>query len=274
MWWLSLLFGSLIGLSLGLTGGGGAVFAVPLLVYGLNVAPRDAVGISLVSVGVTALAGFVSRWRAGQVEIRPGLLFAAAGMAGAPAGAWLAGQIPEPLLLLLFAGLMVLVAGRLWKQAGRPVPKVTDGCVNDDCDGPACRRDAAGRLILTSRCARLLLVLGILTGVLSGLFGVGGGFIIVPALVLYSGMALARAIGTSLMVITLISTASVVSQLQAGRSIPFDITGLFATGGVAGMFAGQALGRRLSGPVLQKVFAAVILAVAVFVVLKNLAGVS
>ena len=123
---------------------------------------------------------------------------------------------------------------------------------------------------MNSRCAVLLLIVGALTGVLSGVFGVGGGFVIVPALVLFSGMSIHRAVGTSLMVIALVSVSGVASQLWAGRAIAPVVTALFVIGGIAGMFAGQQIGGRLSGPALQKVFVVAILAVAVFVIVRNL----
>lgn len=270
MWWMSLIFGTVVGLSLGLTGGGGAIFAVPLLVYGLNVSAREAVGISLAAVGATSFVGFLHRWKLGQVEIRTGLLFAFAGMLGAPVGTWLASLLPETVLLLSFAVVMVIVAVRLWQQASHPVLPTTSCSTANELDGPACRRDPTGVLILNSRCAVLLLIVGVLTGVLSGLFGVGGGFVIVPALVLFSGMSIHRAVGTSLMVIALVSVSGVSSQLWAGQAISLEITVLFILGGIAGLFAGERIGRRLSGPVLQKVFVVAILAVAAFVVLRNL----
>lgn len=272
MLWLSLIFGAMIGLSLGLTGGGGAIFAVPLLVYGLNVPTTEAVGISLAAVGATSFVGFLHRWRLGEVEIRTGLLFAAAGMLGAPAGTWMAGLLPEAGLLLLFAGLMVIVAVRLWQQASPRVVEIGTCAPPGAQDGPTCRRDASGALILSSRCMVLLLIVGVLTGVLSGLFGVGGGFVIVPALVLFSGMSIHRAVGTSLLVIALVSVSGVASQLWAGRAIAPVVTALFVMGGITGLFAGQQIGRRLSGPALQKFFAVAIFAVAVFVVIQNLSA--
>lgn len=273
MLWLSLIFGAVVGLSLGLTGGGGAILAVPLLVYGLGVPTREAVGISLAAVGATSLVGFLHRWKLGQVEIRTGLLFALAGMFGAPVGTWIAGFLPETVLLLSFAGLMVFVAVRLWQQASQPKIAVS-ACPTplDGQDGPTCQRDASGTLILNSRCAILLLVVGVLTGVMSGVFGVGGGFVIVPALVLFSGMSIHRAVGTSLMVIALVSVSGVASQLWAGRAISPVVTALFVVGGIVGLFAGQQIGRRLSGPVLQKVFVVAILAVASFVIIRNLSA--
>jgi uncharacterized membrane protein YfcA len=267
---LSLIFGAIVGLSLGLTGGGGAIFAVPLLVYGLGVPMREAVSISLAAVGATSLVGFLHRWRLNEVEIRTGLLFALAGMIGAPLGTWLAGYIPETVLLLAFGGLMIFVAVRLWQQASKPPLPITHCAPDGDMGGPTCQRDQGGTLILTSRCAVLLLVVGVLTGVLSGLFGVGGGFVIVPALVLFSGMAIHRAVGTSLLVIALVSVSGVASQYLSGRALPFQLTALFVAGGIAGLFLGQQLGRRLSGPTLQRVFVLAILAVAVFVITRNL----
>ena len=269
MWLLSLIFGSLVGFSLGLTGGGGAIFAVPLLVYGIGLPARAAVGVSLATVGATSAVGFLQRWRIGMVEFPTGLLFAGAGMIGAPLGAWLAEQIPGNVLLVLFAGLMLVVAVAMWRKAGSAssgLPVIHDG---DDA-GPTCRRDPQGVLRLTSRCALLLVAVGLATGVLSGLFGVGGGFVIVPALVFFSGMGMQRAIGTSLLVITLVSISGTTSHLLAGQDLPLETIALFTAGGVAGLFAGAWLARRIAGPTLQRVFAAAIVAVAAFVVVRTL----
>lgn len=266
---LSLIFGAIVGLSLGLTGGGGAIFAVPLLVYGLGMPAQEAVAISLAAVGATSFVGFLHRWKLQEVEIRTGLLFAVAGMVGAPVGAWIGGWMSEAVLLVLFSVLMVIVAIRLWQQAVRAKAQTARRSDVDAQDGPTCRRDAEGRLLLNSRCAMLLLGVGVLTGVLSGVFGVGGGFVIVPALVLFSGMSIHRAVGTSLMVIALVSVSGVASLLWSGRDVAPAVTLLFVAGGIAGLFAGQRIGRRLSGPALQQVFAAAILGVAAFVVVRN-----
>ncbi len=270
---LLLAFGMIVGLSLGLTGGGGSIFAVPLLVYGQAIRPREAIGISLAAVGATALIGCLRRMGRGEVELRTGLLFAAAGALGAPIGSWLGGRIPEAVLLTLFAGLMALVAVRMWTQAARN-PKETravraaPGPPPDK--GPACRRDLRGGLRLTSRCFVVLAISGLAAGVLSGLFGVGGGFVIVPALVLVTGMGIHRAVATSLLVIALVSASGVASSLAVGRPMPLELTALFVLGGVAGMELGIALGRSLGGPGLQKLFAVAMVAVAIFIVGKSL----
>ncbi|MFO0247855.1 MAG: sulfite exporter TauE/SafE family protein [Planctomyces sp.] len=276
---MSILFGIITGISLGLTGGGGAVFAVPMLVYGLGIPTRQAVLISLVSVGATALLGFLQKWRRGEAELRTGLLFAAAGILGAPLGSWTAHQIPDSLLMLLFALLMTIIATVMWRKGSRSSGQAAV-CIPLDHtvtaadyrqDGPRCQRDACGNLILTSRCARLLLLTGVLAGILSGMFGVGGGFIIVPALMVFSSMSMSRAVGTSLMVISLVSASGVISQLSAGQHLQWQTAALFVAGGLPGLTAGQTAARYLSASTLQKVFAVAILLVAMFVLAKNFA---
>ncbi|QDV26477.1 sulfite exporter TauE/SafE family protein [Aureliella helgolandensis] len=271
MFSLAVLFGGVVGFALGLTGGGGGVFAVPLLVYGLAVAPREAVGISLASVGGIALAGVLPRLWRGEVELRTGLLFAIAGMIGAPIGTYLSTLFPETALLVMFGGLMLVVAWRMWAKTRNP-ELVTGVCRTEDLatvDASACQRDRDGTLRLTSNCARLLVMVGLLTGVLSGMFGVGGGFVIVPALVLFSGMEIHRAVGTSLLVIFLISISGVTSYVAAGRDLSLDTTLQFLIGGLVGIWLGGLVAKKLKGPTLQKVFASAVVLVAVFVIVKT-----
>jgi uncharacterized protein len=202
-------------------------------------------------------------------------MFAAAGMVGAPAGTFLGRQLPEWLLLVAFAGLMLLVAARMWRKAARepeeaavvraPIARAARGV------GPACRRDPAGQLRLTSRCAAVLVAAGVGAGVLSGLFGVGGGFVVVPALVLFSGMGIHRAVATSLLVIALVSGSGLLSLAASGSPPPAGLTLTFAGGGVGGLALGTLLGRSLSPVALQKGFAVVIAVVATFVIAKTVA---
>jgi uncharacterized membrane protein YfcA len=230
---------------------------------------REAVGVSLLTVGSTSLVGFVQRARRGLVEFPTGLLFAVAGMIGAPAGAWIADRIPEAVLLGLFALLMLVIAVRMWRKAGDKAARLP--IFMDGNAGPTCQRDPEGKLRLTSQCAMLLGVVGLGAGVLSGMFGVGGGFIIVPALVMFSGMGMQRAIGTSLLVITLISASGTATHLLAGKDLSLAMAGVFTAGSIAGLFAGSGLAQRLAGPVLQKVFAAAIVVVALYVIFRTVA---
>jgi uncharacterized membrane protein YfcA len=264
----SLAAGAIVGLSLGLTGGGGAIFAVPLLVYWIGVDPRTAVSISLVTVAATALVGAIERWWYGQVELRTGLLFAAAGMLTAPAGSWLGDRLPPRALLAAFAGLMLVIAVRMWRKASDRSEQ-TAACVFVSGVGPTCGRDAEGRLRMTTRCFVLLTTVGLVVGLLSGLFGVGGGFLIVPALVAFATMDVFRAVGTSLFVMSLVGASAVAAQLVAGRSIPVEIVASFVAGSVPALFAGSRLGRRLGGATLARVFAMVIVLVATFIIFKT-----
>jgi uncharacterized membrane protein YfcA len=263
--------GAIVGLSLGLTGGGGAIFAVPLLVYWIGVDPRTAVSISLVTVAATAAVGAVDRWRHGQVELRTGLLFAVAGMLTTPLGSWLGGWIPPPTLMAAFAGLMTLIAVRMWRKAADTGERMPAACFAAGV-GPTCSRDGQGQLRMTTRCFVLLALVGLVVGLLSGLFGVGGGFLIVPALVAFATMNVPRAVGTSLFVMTLVGAAAVAGQLASGRTLPLDVAVGFVAGSVPAVFVGAWIGRRLTGPTLARVFAVAILAVATFIIAKTSFG--
>lgn len=265
---LAIIFGSVVGFALGLTGGGGGVFAVPLLVYGMSVAPREAVGVSLASVGGTALFGVTPRLVRGEVELRTGFLFAVAGMIGAPVGNYFSGMIPESVLLLLFGMLMLVVAWRMWAKTRKSAEPKADADP-EDCRRSTCQRDQDGKLRLTSKCAMLLVLVGLGTGFLSGMFGVGGGFVIVPALVLFSGMKIHQAVATSLLVIVLVSVSGVTSFVASGNELSWETAFQFLIGGFVGMWIGGLVSKRLRGPTLQKVFAAGVVLVAVFVVSKS-----
>ncbi len=256
--------GIAIGFALGLTGGGGGIFAVPLLVYGLSLPVHEAVGVSLAAVGSTALVGAVQRYRRGETDVRTGVIFAIAGMVGAPLGSRLSSLLPGSILLLMFGGLMVVVAARMWPTSSRTADQF-------DTRRFVCQRDEYGRPILGPRCFVMLSALGIATGVLSGMFGVGGGFVIVPALVLIGGLPMHTAVATSLMVIFLISISGVASYVSGGGTISWVLTSLFAAGGVVGMYLGSRLAARLSGPSLQRIFAGAVLVVAGFIVVKSVA---
>lgn len=272
MFGLAVLFGCGVGFALGLTGGGGGVFAVPLLVYGLAVAPHEAVGISLASVGGIAFAGAMPRLRRGEVEFRIGLLLAVAGMMGAPIGSYLATLLPEKSLLAMFGGLMLVVAWRMWAKTRKPQITANTTTDTNPISQPqfACKRTNDGNLQLTAKCVRLLLMIGLLTGILSGMFGVGGGFVIVPALVLVSGIEIHRAVGTSLLAIFLISISGVASYLINGRELSLDTTLQFLVGGFVGIYLGGRVASKLNGETLQKVFATAVVFVATFVIVKTI----
>ena len=254
---LGLLYGLIVGVSLGLTGGGGSIFAVPLLIYGLGIPVGTSIGLSLASVGITAGFGAALRLKAKEVDVRAGLVFAGAGMLLAPVGSWLGTLISAAFLLSTFALLMAFIGIRMWRgKAGENV-----------VPGPCVARPGGG---LGLGCYARLSAAGCAAGLMSGLFGVGGGFIIVPALLYVTGMSIHRAVATSLLVIFLISISGVAAHLAHGQQFPMPVTALFIGGGFAGMLAGGALRSRLSGPVLQKVFAIGMWFVAAYMLARNL----
>jgi uncharacterized membrane protein YfcA len=253
---LTIALGMVIGFSLGLTGGGGSIFAVPLLIYGLGTETREAVAVSLAAVGSTSLLGAGLRWRAAELEWRGGIVFAIGGMIGAPFGTAIGRQLPETLTLMGFALLMVIVGVRMWRQA-RPSLRQSHPATRDHC------------IPLTPRSIAMVLATGLLVGVLSGIFGVGGGFIIVPALIFVTGIPIHRAITTSLLVIAVICASGIVSHSLAGEGLPVRLTTLFICGGFLGMLPGTRLRSRLSGPGLNRVFAVSMWVVAVFLIVQN-----
>ncbi len=259
---LTVLFGMIIGYSLGLTGGGGSIFAVPMLIYGLGTGAREAVVISLAAVGATSLLGAALRWRAAELEQRGGLVFALGGLAGAPLGTAIGHQLPETFTLLCFAVLMGYAGLRMWRcrreSEALPARRTHLCCYHED-----------GRMNLTPACVAVLLAAGLLVGVLSGIFGVGGGFIIVPVLVFVAGIPIHRAVSTSLLIIAVICASGVLSNCLAGQGLPPRLTSLFILGGFLGMIPGVRLRSKLSGPVLNRVFASGMWLVAVFLIVKN-----
>ncbi len=258
---LTLLYGSIVGIALGLTGGGGSIFAVPLLLYAEGMSLRDAVTVSLAVVGLTALYGAVIQRR--LVNWLPGLILGAGGIVGAPLGAFIGARLPEFWTLLLFAALMAVIGVRMWQGANG----------GEDVDSRfACRRDADGVRRLRGPCILKLLVGGVLTGILSGTFGVGGGFLVVPALLLVTAMPIERALATSLVCIFLISTSGFVANLLSVRHLNLELAAWFLTGGAIGMTAGAALKSLLSGPMLKRIFATGVIAVALWIAVQTILG--
>jgi len=260
---IALGLGFVVGISLALTGSGGTAFAVPLLVYVLNMSPHRAVCASMAAIGVTTALATVRRLGSKEraLDLRSGLLLAIGGIVGAPAGAWLGGLISERWLLVLFAGVVLVVAVRM--LFGGP-----QGSKKSDRDKPSV--ESGGALRLSDSRIFAVLGAGIITGVLAGLVGVGGGFLLVPVLVLIGGLEMHGAIATSQYVIAVISIAATASHLIAGQRIPLGPASLFAVGSIVGMAAGAPLAAKISGARLQRLFGVALLVMALVILLKNL----
>lgn len=247
---IAILLGTLIGLSLGAIGGGGSILTVPILVYIIGQDAHAATATSLAVVGTTALAGAIPHWRAGRVSLATALPFGAAGIAGAFVGAWANHLLPSWLILGLFGLLMLAVAILMF--TGKKVR------------APTSATEAAS----WGRWARIIGA-GLLVGVMTGFFGVGGGFLIVPALVLVLGLSMRTAVGTSLVVIAINSASGLVAHLRYG-SLDVVTSGLFIVGGALGALAGARLSGRLDEQKLQRGFAVFIAVVGLWLTINNL----
>lgn len=241
----------LAGVSLGLLGGGGSILTVPILVYVLGVDPRGAIATSLVVVGVTSATGMLSHARAGRVEWRTGLFFGAAGMLGAAAGARLGKFVPPALLLVAFAGMVLATAIAMLRR--RPVPSLPP-------EPPAPRRLSA------------VLRNGFGVGMLTGLVGAGGGFMVVPALALFGGLAMPQAVATSLLVIALNSASGLINATLSGAPVDWALAGGMSGAAILGSLLGARLGRGLSPEGLRRGFAFFIVALGVFILVRELSG--
>jgi hypothetical protein len=254
----ALLLGGAIGMVLGLTGAGGGSLAVPALVFGLGLTVPEATPIALLAVAGSALVGTIEGFRRGLVRYRAALVMAAWGIAATPLGVAAAHRAPEALLLSLFAAVLGGVALRSWRrpEAGERVDA-------------ACRLDpATGRLRWTPTVLAVMSAIGAATGFLSGLLGVGGGFLVVPALGKASDIPLPGIVATSLMTMALVSSAALVAAVGHGAALPAAIALPFAAATAAGMVAGRLAGRRLAPRPVQRLFALMLAAVAAGLLLK------
>jgi uncharacterized membrane protein YfcA len=259
---LTLIYGGIVGLSLGLTGGGGSIFAVPLLVYGLGLDFRAAVALSLAVVGLTSAYGAALQARRGHVLWRAGAVLGAGGILAAPLGAWIGAQMPQRMSLVLFAALMVFIGVRMLRARGEPAEAPRSWM--------RCQRRADGHPHFSVACAGKLLAAGALSGILSGIFGVGGGFLLVPALILVACLDIERALSTSLVGISLIAAsgfAANAGHLDRGDGI---LALWFLGGSVAGMTLGAWVKTFVPARGLNMLFGLGVLGAAAFVLLKNL----
>lgn len=262
---LLLTVGILIGVVLGLTGAGGSVLAVPLMLFLLHLQPVDATGLALGVVAISSAYGAMQRIRQREVLWIPALLFGCSGAVLAPPGRWLAGLVPTSILLAGFAALSLVIAARMLYQSVRSPELARVVRAGDNLHEPPepllCRLSETGRFDWRLRCMAGLTGGGALTGLLSGFFGVGGGFLIVPFLNQLNGVTMRQAVATSLVIIAGISGSGFFSHL-ASHAVNWQQLGLLALGGVAGMIVGSIVASRLAGAYLQRVFACTIVAMA------------
>jgi uncharacterized protein len=243
---LALALSLLIGVALGLLGGGGSILTLPILTYVMGMNTKVAIASSLFVVAVTSAIGVIAHARAGRVRWRTGLIFGGAGMAGAYLGGRLAAYVPGQLLMALFALMMVATAVAMLRRRGTATAKVV-------------RELPVGKVVIE----------GVVVGVVTGLVGAGGGFLVVPALVLLGGLGMDVAVGTSLVVISMKSFAGFYGHL-GHVDIDWRLTLLVTAAAVVGSFGGGALSGRIAPAALRKGFGIFVLVMAAFVLAKEL----
>jgi uncharacterized membrane protein YfcA len=252
----AIAFGLVIGLAVGTLGGGGSVLAVPVLVYLLDQSVDEATTTSLVVVAAGAIAGGAGHAREHRICWRHALSFSAAAIPGIVAGTLAGGAVGGPVLMGTFALILLAAAAATWRKAAKE--DEDDGWNPDGATCPPLRlpRD---------------IVAGAGVGFLTGFFGVGGGFLIVPTLAIALAFTMRTAIGTSLAIIALTSLTGLVVHLIAGRSLEVDVTLAMTAGCVAGAVAGAALSPRVPRQTLGRAFAVLVASVAIYLIVSVLA---
>jgi uncharacterized membrane protein YfcA len=239
-------FGLAIGLSLGALGGGGSVLAVPVLVYVLGLSVHDATTSSLVVVTAGALAGGLGHAREGRVCWRHAAAFTSAALPGVVVGTWLGNAVSGAAIIATFAAVMLAAAAATWRKASTD-PGTAPGAAQTACPPLRVARDLAA---------------GLLVGAMTGFFGVGGGFLIVPALAMALALSMRLAVGTSLAIITATSVMALAAHLLAGRGLEPGVTATMTVACIAGALAGVRVAGRLRPRRLGRGFASLVVLVA------------
>ena len=250
---LAVLSGGLIGLVLGAIGGGGSLLAIPLLVYLLGMKVQPTTVLSLMVVAASALIGVYQRRASGEVRVKPALIFSVTGAAGAWIGAFWHGFVRQEAVLLLFGALVIVAAWQMWRSSGQSDSRF----IGESC---------AERF--PRSCWVKVSLIGMAVGLLTGFFGVGGGFVIVPALALVLGFPMRMAVSTSLLIIALVAVGGLIGHLYTGQ-VDWPLTALLLLGSAFGMTGGSWVAHQLSPLVLTKSFAAVAIGVAIVMIIHS-----
>ncbi|QWD60480.1 sulfite exporter TauE/SafE family protein [Polynucleobacter sp. MWH-UH35A] len=264
--YLTLAIGIFVGVLMGLTGAGGGILSVPLLVFLLHLPISEAGPIALLAITISAGVGAAIGLKAKALRYKAAMLMAIFGLILSPLGLWLAQRVPNTPLLILFSLVLMYVSIRMLLQvarnlSGKPAPQIK---------APPCQLDSSiGKLIWTVPCARALMFSGAIAGFLSGLLGVGGGFILVPALNKFTDLPMKSIVATSLGVLTIVSAGGAFISLASGN-LNMAIAIPFGCGSLLGLLAGKMLEKKISGPRIQQIFAIFTLMIAVSLMIKAL----
>lgn len=263
---LSALFGAVVGIVLGLTGAGGGILAVPALVLGLGLTMTDAAPVSLIAVGAAAMLGCVDGLRKGIVRYKAALLMGALGSVCSPIGVLIAHRLPDAFLMMAFSAVMLVVAFRMAREAvSRSDISVKPAFIEKNC----MLNPATGKLRWNLKCSSTLAAVGSLSGLFTGMLGIGGGFLIVPAFKRFSDVSMHGVVATSLMVIALISSSAVAVAILNGADISF-ISWFFIVAAGVGMLLGRLASPHIPGRSLQIGFSLLAAVVAGILIVRTI----
>ena len=270
MWVWAVPAGLAVGLALGALGGGGSILTVPARVYLLGQPVYTATTGSLIIVGASALTGAMSHRRAGTLRLASGITFGVLGTVGSFAGTRLAAGVSPPVLLSAFAGLMLVVAVLMVRRT-RSRPATAPPAADDDDGATRIEAQAPPRGRLDLPLVTRTLAAATVVGLLTGFFGVGGGFAVVPALVLALGFSMPTAVGTSLLVISINAATALLARSTAGAFAQVDwlVIGVFAVVAAGGSLLGARVSRRVDERLLSAAFATLLVAIAAYLAIVN-----
>ncbi len=253
---LAVLCGGFVGFALGLLGGGGSILATPLLLYVIGLGPHQAIGTGALAVSASAFANFATHYRAGNVRWRSAGLFALIGMAGAFIGSELGKSFDGKKLLFLFAILMIVVGIKMFRSKGGPSPH------DVPTDYRYCNRRSIPKIAVAA----------LTVGALSGFFGIGGGFLIVPALLVATGMPMLFAVGSSLLAVGAFGLTTAINYALSGL-VDWTVAAEYVVGGFVGGWIGMRTACRLSSQktTLNRAFAGLVCLVALYMLYENAA---
>ena len=257
--------GLLIGLSLGALGGGGSILTVPVLVYLLGQDTQAATTGSLLIVGITALAGMAAHQRAGRVRVVQGLVFGVLGIAGSWFGSKMSASVAPNVLLAAFSLLILIVAAVMFARSRRhegatPATEVAEDPIITLRPSFICACPRAAKVLVAATAA----------GLLTGFFGVGGGFVVVPALVLALGFTMPVAVGTSLLVISINSASALIARVGDGLALNWALIGAFTAAAIIGSLLGGRVTSRVTPRLLSRAFALLLVTVALYTAARSI----
>jgi uncharacterized membrane protein YfcA len=260
---LVIVLGVFIGAIMGLTGAGGGILAVPVLVAGMHWTMQQAAPVALIAVAAGAAVGAVDGFRHRLVRYKAAILMAICGVPVTRVGQQWAHVLPQFVLLGGFALLMLVVSWRFYKQSQH-----IQSSVDEDALRLAFINDQTGKFVWTPVAATVLAAIGMLTGLMTGLLGVGGGFLIVPLMRRFTHLAVPGIVATSLFVITLVGSGGVVNALLAGAELPTVETSSFVAAMISGMLIGRRVSRKLAPWQVQRGFAILLACVSIYMLGK------